>query len=84
MEYFKTGGKELIETVEVVRQSDRCVWVKKGHLTNRQAKKGHFVNYFEHKFMAKEFLLNKYYNRLADKNKEAQAIQDTINEVHGL
>lgn len=69
MRKYKTGGwKELIEEVEIVKETDRCVFFRQDYFGKmreiRQAKRSSSTNYWNTIKEAKEFLKGKAEGRI--------------------
>ncbi len=57
MKVYKTGGyKELIEEIEVIKVTEKSVWLSNG----RSAKRSKYTNYWDSLKEAKEHLKEKY------------------------
>ncbi len=65
MKLYKTGGyKKLIEVIEPLKVSEKCVWLANG----RNSKKSNYANYWDTLEEAKEYLTEKN-NRIIESAK---------------
>ena len=87
MKYYKTGGyKQLIEEVEVVRETQSSVWVKRKNHRNRiveerQARKSNYTQYWKEKKEAVSFLMKKYESSLKAIESDLVYIRGKIKEL---
>ena len=73
---YRTGGwKELIETVEVERETDSSVWIK----GRRNLKMSNYDCYWETMDEAKEYLSNHFSKKIERRELELSSLKDKLN-----
>ena len=82
MKKYKTGGwgQDLIEAVEVEKETDKSVWID----GNRSAKRSGYNNYFDSWGEAHLFLLDKAGRKLDSAKFSLQRAQGEYENIKGL
>jgi hypothetical protein len=91
MTKYKTGGwgKFLIEKIEVEKETEKCVFIKrtdyKGKpILDRNNKRSDYYNFFDTFEEAKQFLLSKSYNRINSYKHNLELEKNKYKEILNL